>query len=147
MKNLIISIVLLIALIFYFSCFGYSPMETTNPDGYAPRHKGDSGLIIPGDGELLAEVSFEPESAPERLERTEDEQTGEAEVTEITETVTEETSEEIHTENITKEKNKMDGVVIAFWHGVAAVLIGEASALMVAIALLKIKGSVNHVKD
>lgn len=136
MKNLIIAIVLLIALSVYFSYFGYSPMEITNPDGYIPRHKGDSGLIVPSDGELLANTNGNPEPIPERSE---DERTEKAEVTEVTE-VTEETSEEIHTENIRKDKNKMGGMLMAFWHGVAAVLIGEASALLVAFAWTKIIG-------
>ena len=34
----------------------------------------------------------------------------------------------------------MNEVMIAFWHGVAAVLIGEVSALLVAVAWMKIRG-------
>lgn len=33
----------------------------------------------------------------------------------------------------------MDGIILSFWHGVVAVLIGETSALMVAIAWMKIR--------
>lgn len=144
MKNLIIALVLTIALSVYFSCFGYCPAETTKQNGFGTQHKGDSGLIIPGDGELLADTVIEPESMPERSEH---ERTDEAEVNEVaeaseetTEETSEETSEEIHTEILTKEKNKMGGMLISFWHGVAAVLIGETSALMVAIAWMKIRG-------
>lgn len=37
----------------------------------------------------------------------------------------------------------MTEVMIAFWHGVASVLIGEASALLVAVAWMRIRGDRN----
>ena len=46
-------------------------------------------------------------------------------------------------ENEKEENATMNEVMIAFWHGVASVLIGEASALLVALAWMKIRGEWN----
>lgn len=127
MKTLIYTLVLTIALSVFFSCLGYYPTEVKENNGYGTQHKGDSGLIIPGDGELLADTIIGPESTPEPLQ-------GVEETKEETET-----TEEIQTEIITKEINNMDGMLLSFWHGVAAVLIGETVALMVATAWMKIR--------
>lgn len=128
MKNLIYTLVLSIALTVFFSCLGYYPTETKENIGSGTQYKGDSGLIIPGDGELLADTIIEPENATEPSQGME------------------ETKEETHTETIrnynktiTKEKNNMDGMLLSFWHGVAAVLIGETVCLMVACAWMKIR--------
>lgn len=131
MKNFIISIVITLALICYFSFCGCTPMETQSADGYTPRYKGDSGPIIPGDGDLLADSIIEPGNTTEPPQSM-----GETEKT-ITETMTK------TNKTITREKNKMDGIVLSFWHGVATVLIGETVALMVAVAWMKIKGKDN----
>lgn len=128
MKTLIYTLVLFLALTVFFSCLGYYPTETKENSGSGTQYKGDSGLIIPGDGELLADTIIEPESTPEPSQGME------------------ETEEETHTETlrnynktITKEKNNMDGMLLSFWHGVAAVLIGETVCLMVACAWMKIR--------
>lgn len=128
MKNLIYTLILSVALTAFFSCLGYYPTETKANSGAGTRYKGDSDLIIPGDGELLAEVIIQPESIPEPAgdEPTEEAKTDEAAMVE--------TSEEIK-----EEHNRMDGMLIAFWHGVAAVLIGETVCLMVAAAWMKIR--------
>lgn len=125
MKDSLISLALTIALVALFS-FVDCPIESTRESGSGTQFKGDSGLIIPGDGDLLADTIIEPESTPELPE----DQTAETEATEVT--------KDIHTEIIKEEQNKMDGMLIAFWHGVAAVLIGETIALMVAMAWVKI---------
>lgn len=129
MKNFIIAVVLLIALSLYFSFFCNAPVETALQNGFGTQYKGDSGLIIPGDGDSLANTIIEPENAPEPLQSME-----ETEVTKVTE-ISEETTKEIK-----EVHNKMDGILLSFWHGVATVLIGETVALMVAIAWMKIKG-------
>lgn len=128
MKNLIYTLVLFLVLTIFFSCLGYYPTETKENISSGTQYKGDSGLIIPGDGELLADTIIEPESTPEPSQGME------------------ETKEETQTETIrnynktiTKEKNKMDGMLLSFWHGVAAVLIGETVCLMVACAWMKIR--------
>lgn len=128
MKNFIIAVVLLIALSIYFSFYGNAPVETAFQNGFGTQRKGDSGLIIPGDGDLLANTIIEPENALEPSQGME-----ETEET-ITETITN------YNKTTTKEKNNMDGILLSFWHGVATVLIGETVALMVAIAWMKIKG-------
>ena len=127
MKNLIYTLVLFLALTVFFSCLGYYPTETKENIGSGTQYKGDSGLIIPGDGELLAEVIIQPESIPEPAG---DEPTEEAKTAEAAKV---ETSEEIK-----EEHNRMDGMLIAFWHGVAAVLIGEACAILIGTAWMKI---------
>jgi hypothetical protein len=120
-----------------FSFSDYRPTEKPNGNGYGTKHKGDSGLILPGDGEEMANTNIEPESIPELPEKTE---------VAYKNTATEETTEErkSESEETTKENkeehNKVNEMIIAFWHGVAAVLIGEASALMVAFAWMKIRG-------
>ena len=132
MKNLIYTLVLTIALTAFFSCLGYYPTKDTRKSGSGTQYKGDSGLIIPGDGELLADTIIEPESTPEPSEV----------VISKIETTTQPTISEmemVQNEIKTKEKNNMDGMLLSFWHGVAAVLIGETVCLMVACAWMKIK--------
>lgn len=133
MKNLIYTLVLTIALTAFFSCLGYYPTETKENSGSGTQYKGDSGLIIPGDGELLADTIIEPETATEPLQ---------TEVVSEMEIATEPTVSEmemVQNEIKTKEKNNMDGMLLSFWHGVAAVLIGETVCLMVACAWMKIR--------
>lgn len=131
MKNLIYTLALTVALTAFFSCLGYYPTETKENSGSGTQYKGDSGLIIPGDGEEMANTIIEPENATEPL-------TGDKETQ--TDNATADKLESVQSEIITKEKNNMDGIVLSFWHGVAAVLIGETIALMVACAWMKIKG-------
>jgi hypothetical protein len=132
MKNLIIAVLLLISLSLYFSFFGNATAETALHNGPGTQYKGDSGLIIPGDGDSLANTIVEADNAPERTEQ--------AEESEIVTEVTVSETEMVQTEITTKEKNNMDGILLSYWHGVATVLIGETVALMVAIAWMKIKG-------
>ena len=133
MKNFIIAVVLLIALSIYFSFFCNTPGEIALQNGFGTQYKGDSGLIIPGDGDSLANTIIEPENASEPLETfATDNSVGDKMSPTVAKNAT--------TENTTKEKNNMDGILLSFWHGVATVLIGETVALMVAIAWMKIKG-------
>ena len=134
MKNLIYTLVLTVALTAFFSCLGYYPTETKEESGSGTQYNGDSGLIIPGDGELLADTIIEPENATEPLDG--DELTPTDSTADST-TVSE--MEMVQTEIKTKEKNNMDGMLLSFWHGVAAVLIGETVCLMVACAWMKIR--------
>lgn len=131
MNNLIITLVLTIVLIIFFSCLGYYPTETKENSGPGTQFKGDSGLIVPGDGEEMANTIIESENATEPLDGDNETQTDNATADKL---------ESVQSEIITKEKNNMDGIVLSFWHGVAAVLIGETIALMVACAWMKIKG-------
>lgn len=130
-KDFLIAVVVLALLVAYFS--GYSgPWACPEPNGNwtinsdrAPR-KGDTGQVIPGKGAEPATVW------PDGVE--------------LGETGTEtENSQDIKTDKKAPteetEEQKMDGMIIAFWHGVAAVLIGEVSAILVALAWTKIKGA------
>lgn len=134
MKDLIIALVIMTALIVYFSFADPPTTELTTRNGFGTQYKGDSGQIIPGDGDLLADTLIEQESIPECSEQR---QTS-------SEPTVPETTREIHTEIISKEKIKMDGMLIAFWHGVVAVLIGEASALMVAFVWRRWQNGQTH---
>ena len=136
MKNFVLALILTAALIALFSSFDYRPTEKPTGNGYGTQHKGDSGLIIPGDGEFPANTFIEPETIPEQAEG---EQATGSEVTKVTTEETQSVSEET-TEELKEDHNKVNEMIIAFWHGVAAVLIGEASALMVAFAWMKIRG-------
>lgn len=141
MKNLIYTLVLTIALTAFFSCLGYYPTETKENNGSGKQYKGDSGLIIPGDGELLADTIIEPENATEPLQTlATDNPVGDK----LTPTVSE--MEMVQNEIKTKEKNNMDGMLLSFWHGVAAVLIGETVCLMVACAWMKIRRGDDETK-
>ena len=138
MKTLIYTLVLTIALTAFFSCLGYYPKEDTRNIGSGTQYKGNSGLIIPGGGELLADTIIEPENATEQLDGDELTPTDSTTVSEM---------EMVQTEITTKEKNNMDGMLLSFWHGVAAVLIGETIALMVACAWMKIRRSDDGSSD
>lgn len=128
MKNFTISVIITVALIALVSCIDYRRTEETSGFGFGTQRKGDSGLTLPGDGDQMAEVNF---AIPEQtvaynLSPTADK----------AEAVT-------ATEELKEEHKKMDGLIIAFWHGVGAVLVGEASALLVACAWMKIRGDRN----
>lgn len=136
MKNFIITLVLTAALIALFSSF--DPRQpATNADGYGPKHRGDSGLVLPGDGDQMAEANFKTAPAPDPVEEQAvgDKKATTKEVSQEIQAESQETSEELK-----KGENDMYNIVLSFWHGVATVLIGETVALMVAIAWMKIKG-------
>lgn len=145
MKDLIIALAVTAILIVSFSFWGYDPVEPEDRSGAGSRRRGESGLIVPGDGDLFAEVADELEPL---AEPSEDERAQKTEIAESAEPVKEtravaatEMSEQIQEKTRTKEKNEMDGMLLAFWHGVAAVLIGGAGALLAAFAWSKICGS------
>jgi hypothetical protein len=130
MKNAIVVALLFIVLVAYFSFV--CPYPTDAPNGIGPRYKGDSGMVIPGGSDLPVEVIVEPVVQESPSEQSKGEST-EYEPTEA--------NEETRTEPVSKEEHRnMNGMLLAFWHGVAAVLIGEISALLVALAWSKIGG-------
>ena len=141
MKNFMLTMILTAALIAVFSFYECPQLETPNGIGWGTKHKGDSGLIIPGDGESPADTFIEPESIPEQAEETEEVVSKMEITTDATVSKTESgVTSEVRSEEIKEEHNKVNGMIIAFWHGVSAVLIGEASALLVAFAWMKIRG-------
>ena len=143
MKNIVQTAILTLVLILMVSLLDYRPDEMAYGGGYGMRFEGNSGLIVPGGGELVAEVSFTPMQAEKREneppEKTETGERTNEESTEVPTTVSETESEEI-TEEHKEEHKKVDMLVISFWHGVAAVLVGGASALLVAFVWMKIRG-------
>lgn len=135
MKNFLFALAITAALIGLFSWMDYrQPIELGN--GYVPKHKGDSGLILPGGGNEMANASIEPGSIQE--------QTAETEVVvskiEITTDATVSEMESVVSSKKITEEHNMNDIVLSFWHGVATVLIGETVALMVAVAWMKIRG-------
>ena len=141
LKNFLAAVIVLALLVVLFSVYG-TPYDGPELNGnwkitsLKSQRKGDSGLILPGDGEEMANTSIEPGSIPELPEETE---ATEKFIHTSAESVCE-FYEQTQAKIISKEKNKVNEMIIAFWHGVAAVLIGEASALMVAFAWMKIRG-------
>lgn len=135
MKDFVASVLLTGILIIIFSvvCFPEDALPLLG--GIGTEHPGDSGLIIPGDGDLVAKTIIERENAQEPTVAYEKKST--ADKIEAVQETSEETQET--TKEIKEERNKMGDIMLAFWHGVATVLIGETVALMVAIAWLKIK--------
>ena len=111
-----------LAMIFSIGCFSEDVLP---PIGCTGReYPGDSGTVLPGDGADFVKITTI--STTER--------TGENRVSDA---VNEET--QTNYTNDTKEGyTNVNELLIAFWHGVATVLIGETVALMVAVAWLKI---------
>lgn len=128
MRQLLSGLAITFALIVLFSTINL-PGYNTPQQGSGTQHKGNSGLTLPGDGEQMAELNFVTDNKVGDKKTPTDEKIS---------TVQKE-SEEI-SEELKEEHNKVDGLIIAFWHGVAAVLIGGAGALVVAWAWMKIRG-------
>ncbi len=122
-KQFLISIAVIAILGVIFSASNFHA-EIETPKGSGTQYKGDSGTVVPGNGADPVGVIM-----PESLTKSE----------ETDEAMSDVASEEIH-EEVEEEQKIMDGMLYAFWHGVAAVLIGEASALVVAFVWMKIRG-------
>ena len=140
MKNLIAALALIIALSAIFSWIDYRPMKTAISDGYGAMRKGDSGPVIPGDGDQLADVDILPQSVSELSEGElqEDEPAEEVEAIKVIKQESSEESIQNQSEEAEEEENKMDGMCV-FWHAVAAILIGQLSVPLVTFLLKKIK--------
>ena len=120
MKNFIISIVIILVLITVFSVFGITGVFP--PIGnYGTEYPGDSGVTMPGSGAEPAEI-FSPEITPTQTQA----EPAAAETQAPTEPPQE----------FTKENEPMNDMLLGLWHGVAAVLIGETAALIIATAIL-----------
>ena len=147
MKNLVQTAIMTLILILTISLLDYRPTETAYGGGTGMKYKGNSGLIVPGGGELVAEVSFTPmqtkkqeNEPPEKTQLTEENSIPNSTVSEKESVDTNEVASEEITEEHKEEHKKVDMLVISFWHGVAAVLVGGASALLVAFVWTKIRG-------
>lgn len=123
MKDFLIGIVLTAALIVAFSkCAPILPTQTAH--GVYPTEPGEGEITLPGGGDGAAEMMAEAER---HSIQEQDEQC--AEETEAVE------SEENVQQQKEEQGNCMNDIIIAFWHGVAAVLIGEACALALGLCI------------
>jgi hypothetical protein len=123
MKDALIGIVLTAALIVVFSA--YAPiLPTQTAYGVYPTQSGESGVVLPGAGDAFAELN------PAISEHRTDGQTehGQSEAEDAA-------TDYKQTEQSREKEQSMDEIIIAFWHGVAAVLIGEACALALGLVL------------
>ena len=121
MKDFVFGTVLTAVLVIYFSAAGIAELTPTNRSG--TQLQGESDLVLPGNGEEpVNEVVF---------------QTKEAAESETHNTVSKEAEKEIPFRVFVEKEQGMNDLLLMFWHGVAAVLIGEASALLVAIVWRK----------
>lgn len=128
MKDFVLTVLIAAALIAAFSYWGQPNEPTTNPKGYGTRFQGDSGPVLPGDGTEPVTATIPPET----------ETVAEVENTEAqSETIAPDV--QINIIDKREERNTMNEIIIAFWHGVAVVLLGEAGAIGIAIAWTKIK--------
>ena len=122
MKDAIIGILLTAALIALFSA--YAPiLPTQTACGVYPTMPGEGEITLPGGGAGAAEMmaNAEKHSSTKQGEQCSVE----------SETVD---GEENRQRENKEQSNRMNEIIIAFWHGVAAVLIGEACALALVVA-------------
>lgn len=138
MRDFIPGIIITAVLAVLFSIFCPDHIHITLPaGGYGPQYPGDSGPVLPGGAALPAEVSASasdtehqaPATAPEPPTAPEDTQQP---------TQTAQTDQTTQTAPNESEEPQMNEMLI-FWHGVAAVLLGETAALAVAIAWMQIQ--------
>lgn len=124
--------VLIVAVLSGIFSFGTSPAEDMGSRiGVWPKHPGEQGAVIPGNGDAVPDAMVVSEAEPDVKNAEAERTSGEApDVPQNPETFE---------ENKKEEREGMAEVLTAFWHGVASVLIGETAALMVAIAWLKIR--------
>lgn len=122
MKDAIIGIVLTAALVAVFSIF-VPIFPTQSVDGVYPTQSGESGIVLPGAGTAFAELS--PAISEHRTERR----------TEQGQSETENAAYHKRLEQHEEKEQSMNEIIIAFWHGVAAVLIGEACAIALGLIL------------
>lgn len=129
MKDFFCSILLVAVLSSALSFVNFSAIPMPG-NGMGPKRPGNSGMVLPGKGAEPARVHSQELSRNDRPSgnriRTAEE--------------TADPEDNARSENEMEEGKAMDEIMIAFWHGVAAVLIGETSALLVALAWSKIRG-------
>ena len=146
MKDFICALIIVVVLAFLFStnCF----LEINGKlqlSGIIPQHSGDSGMDIDGNGgepadAIMAESQMKTENNTENKTEKTKESLKHSDTDKITNENSEnsEDSEEFYMGAIEEEQGCMNEMLLAFWHGVMAVLIGEASALLVALAWIKV---------
>jgi hypothetical protein len=129
MKEFVIALIITTILIILFS-ISYLPSNLSKLGSTAQYH-GDSGITIQGNGSEPAEIIV-PEYQKKNME------CDEAELEKVLETSDTKEINNKEKEFYMEEKSNMSEMLIAFWHGVAAILIGEVAALAVAAMWTKI---------
>ena len=118
MKDFLIGIAVTAVFVIVFS--GFVPFfPSQSAKGIYPTLPGDRGMSLPGGEEGFAELV--PELSKHDLH-------------EQAEQDVEEKIEQSDPNRGKDQGNNMNDIIIAFWHGVAAVLIGEACALALMLA-------------
>jgi hypothetical protein len=128
-KEIWISLVLTLILVLVFSIVPIEELPTWGGSG--TERPGDSDMVLPGKGSIPAEVIMSESQCEPTVEVITSESQSEPDV-EVIENCLDQTKDD-------RKEVSMNNMLVSFWCGVAAVLIGEASALMVAIALVKMK--------
>lgn len=121
MKDFIISLILIAMLNLLFST---APEDRLPSGGVGTQYPGDSGMVLPGGGADMAEV----------IVRKHVEERHESSVT----SDEDKTESEIPAKTEMEVQKKMENMWLFFWYGVAAVLLGETVALMVAATWMRI---------
>jgi hypothetical protein len=131
MKDLAVGLVVTVILIAFFSSAGYqSDMDQTL--GPVGKHPGDSGPVLPGGGsEQVAAVAAPEPRRPTEPDPT-DQETAERKTTPA------EAAQETQPTTEQEESETMNDSLLLIWNGVAAVLIGETMAIILATVVLKL---------
>jgi hypothetical protein len=142
MKDFVISSIALVVLVVLFSTGGVP--EDIPSFGAVPKYPGDSGVVISGAGSKIAEMAIS-ESPMDTARKTEAATKRDSE----SEMESSATSNKFYVELIEEERVTMNEIALAFWHGVAAILIGGTAALMIAIACMKhaLKNMVHNLTE
>ena len=128
MKDFLIAVVGTIALSLVFSVFYTSDLYPAQ-NGFGTQYPGESGTVLPGGGALPAQVI--PEASDEEPQT----ETGPAWV----ETPAADQTQTYEEYEGKEADSNMGELLISFWHGVAAVLIGETCAMAMAAVWLRMK--------
>ena len=123
MKDAIIGILLTAALVVVFSVF-VPIFPAPGKLGVYPTQPGERGMVLPGAGGAFAEVNLA--ISEHGVDGPMEQGQGKAERAGMDNRQPEQSGEEEQT---------MEEIIVAFWHGVAAVLIGEACALALGLIL------------
>ena len=134
MKDALAGIALAAALAVVFSFLGPG-IPSKESIGTGTQTPGDFGPILPGDGDFLAELPPETSGNEDPGKELHPEQPGKEK---LSHQKAAGKAGQFHS-NESKEDHADMCEMLAFWHGVAAVLIGESCALMVAAACLRMK--------
>lgn len=138
MKTFVQSLIITVALIILFST-GHPTENAFKPPGsVGTQYPGNSGVVIPGNGADVVKLAIQQETNKMEVRKSSESADGVKNETQAEN----ETQPEIEME----VQNKMGDMMLAFWHGVASVLIGEAAAIVVAVVYKRIfKNSVQNV--